>query len=196
MTGSGTENDEKKRFAPWTRPATKPTNEQELTMMTEALNIGLNTVMKQHTYIHNNEIRVQKKGGAIGLELTGALAQAVMVWWDKQFISKAADLQLNHHMYKRYVDDVNVCVTALPTGAKLNINNDAIIMPENKDTPDDKTTMEIMQQLANNIHPSIQMEIDKAFTDPVSGARIMIHYPRPTYEHGSVNPQVGQGGLT
>ena len=160
MTGSGTENDEKKRFAPWIRSATKPTNQQERTMITEALNIGLNTVMKQHIYIHNNEIRLQQNGGAIGLELTGALAetgalaQAMMVWWDKQFISKAADLQLTHHMYKRYVDDVNVCVTALPEGATLNENNNAIIMPDNTDTLSDKTTMEILQKLANNIHPS------------------------------------------
>lgn len=42
----------------------------------------------------------------------------------------------------------------------------------------------------------LSMQLDRAFTDPVSGARILVHYPRPAYESGSTQPTVGSGGLS
>ena len=38
--------------------------------------------MKNHLYIFNNELRIQKEGGLIGIDLTGELAQIFMSWWD------------------------------------------------------------------------------------------------------------------
>jgi hypothetical protein len=42
----------------------------------------------------------------------------------------------------------------------------------------------------------LSMPLDRAFVDAVTGANILIHYPRPTYESGSINPRVGAGGLS
>lgn len=42
----------------------------------------------------------------------------------------------------------------------------------------------------------IDMKIDRAFVDEVSGAKIMVHYPRPQYQSGSARPTVGSGGLS
>ena len=55
-------------------------------------------------------VRKQAKGGAIGLELTGVLAQIFMVWWDREFTARVERLGIPLYMYKRYVDDINVIV--------------------------------------------------------------------------------------
>lgn len=43
---------------------------------------------------------------------------------------------------------------------------------------------------------ALSMKLDRSFVDEVTGAKILIHYPRPSYEMGSVNPRVGPGGLS
>ena len=63
--------------------------------------------MKNHVYTSDKQIKLQSKGGAIGLELTGVLAQLFMVWWDRQFKVKMDENGLRLRMYKRYVDDIN-----------------------------------------------------------------------------------------
>ena len=42
-----------------------------------------NADMETHTYEFANIIRRQTKGGAIGMEMIGFVAQIFMVWWDK-----------------------------------------------------------------------------------------------------------------
>ena len=64
--------------------------------------------MKNHTYQFDNKIRKQEKGGAIGVELTGELAQIFIIWWTKQFQKKTDEEEVKIHLFKRYVDDVNV----------------------------------------------------------------------------------------
>ena len=73
----------------------------------EALRIGLKVVMNNHTYKFNGCIRKQQKGGPIGLELTGNLAQVFMIWWDRTMITRLSDLGIVKRLCKRYVDDVN-----------------------------------------------------------------------------------------
>lgn len=43
---------------------------------------------------------------------------------------------------------------------------------------------------------ALSMELERSFTDPVTGANIMVHYPRPSYDSGSVRPTVDHGGLS
>ena len=40
----------------------------------------LNVVMKNHVYQYNNQKRLQKEGGATGLNLTGELGDLYLVW--------------------------------------------------------------------------------------------------------------------
>ena len=51
-------------------------------MLTEALKIVLTTLMKNHVYDFKNELRKQKEGGAIGVDLTGELAKVFMTGYD------------------------------------------------------------------------------------------------------------------
>ena len=65
-------------------------------------------------------------------------------------------------MYKRYVDDINIVVKSV--SADTTYNDGRIVTMQNHDNnrtePKDKHTMETLQQIANDIHPSIQLEID------------------------------------
>ena len=58
------------------------------------------------------------EGAPIGLELAGALARVLMLWWDKQFLSLASANAIILYLYKRYVDDENMAVEPLPPGTR------------------------------------------------------------------------------
>ena len=60
-------------------------------MITEALRIIIKFIMKNHIYQFDNKIHKQEEGGAIGVELTGELAQIFMIWWTKQFQNKVTE---------------------------------------------------------------------------------------------------------
>ena len=132
-------------------------------MFKEALRIGLGIVMRNHVYRFDNCIRQQQKGGPIGLELTGNIAQVFMIWWDQQLKLRLGNLGLLVAMYKRYVDDINIAAREVPLGTRyidgeLILDEDAIEI--DRSVPGDKRTMEIIKCVGNDIHPSIQLEVD------------------------------------
>ena len=63
-------------------------------MLGEAIKIAVKLVMKNHVYRFNGTIRNQKYGGPIGLDLTGTIAQIVMIHWDREFKTKLNKLQM------------------------------------------------------------------------------------------------------
>ena len=70
-------------------------------------------------YTFDKQTKLQSKGGAIGLELTGVLAQLLMVWWDRQFKIKMDENGLRLRICKRYVDDINVVINAPNAGLRF-----------------------------------------------------------------------------
>ena len=81
--------------------------------------VVLTFIMKNHVYKFDGTVRKRAKGGAIGLELTGILAQIFMVWWDREFKARVKRLGIPLYMYNRYVDDINVIVGAVEPGVKI-----------------------------------------------------------------------------
>ena len=73
ITGSGVKTKKEERFQPWIRTTQKPDKEKQRIMLTEAMKIVLETLMKNHVYEFKEELRKQKEGGAIGIDLTGEL---------------------------------------------------------------------------------------------------------------------------
>ena len=119
--------------------------------------------MNNHTYTFGNQIRKQAKGGPIGLDITGAIAQIYIIWWAEQLMSRLSHLVIEIEAKKCYVDDINIAMP--PTEPGLRYQDGAIIMDENliaHDTgiPEDLRTMLLYQSIANDIHPSTQVEID------------------------------------
>ena len=134
-------------------------------MFTEAMRVVLSFIMENHLYTFDGQIKLQSKGGPIGLQLTGVLAQLFMVWWDRQFKIKMDENGLRLRMYKRYVDDVNVIVNAPRSGLKFVESEDRVIQDEDIVEQElaikaDKRCMNLVQKIGNSIHPSISLEVD------------------------------------
>ena len=163
ITASGTAYKKEDRFKPWNAAESIPSQQQERLMFKEALRIGLDIVMRNHVYRFDNCIRQQQKGGPIGLELTGNIAQVYMIWWDQQLKLRLDNLGLLVAMYKRYVDDINIAAKGVPLGTRY-VNGELILdqnaIESDKLIPGDKRTMEIIKCVGNDIHPSIQLEVD------------------------------------
>ena len=132
-------------------------------MLREALRVALTVIRKNHVHILDNEIRKQTKGGPIGLKLTGVLAQIFMMRWDKEFAARLKEMSIVVRINKRYVDDINLAVEATPPGMKY--KNGQTYVDESSVTEDgrvssDERTMAFIKQVGNDIHPSIQLEVD------------------------------------
>ena len=190
----GTKLSKSERFMSWHVAERQPTTEQKdikKKMITEAIRIILIYIMKNHIYEFDNKIYKQKEGGAIGVELTGTMAQIFMVWWDKRFqeISKE-ELQLEIIFYKRYVDDINVIVK-IPEGR------------ENAETTNnvgeiERNVMEIVKDIGNQIHNSIEIEVDypSKYSDkklPILDLKVWLeeidnkHYIKHEYYHKKIS---------
>ena len=153
ITGCGSKLEKEDRFHCWNPPEKKVEEEDTVLqkkMITEALRIVIKFIMKNHTYQFDNKIRKQEKGGAIGVELTGELAQIFMIWWTKQFQRKTDQEGVRIHLYKRYVDDMNL-MTSIP--------NDIDIRGGTNEEKE-KETVEWMKNAGNTIHESIVLETD------------------------------------
>ena len=132
-------------------------------MLVEAVRVVLHELLETHTYDFAGEIRRQEEGGAIGMEITGVVAQIFMVWWDRQLVRKLNEVNIQLNLHERYVDDTNAVTKQTPRGARydgerITITEAATIEDEN--IPDDERTMKLIQAIANTIHPSIRMTID------------------------------------
>ena len=92
-------------------------------MFKVAFEIMIKVCMQEHLYSFNGDLRKQRRGGAIGNVLTGALATIFMISWCKLFLEKVTEAtrdipEFVIHLLKVYVDDENVACEALPPGSK------------------------------------------------------------------------------
>jgi len=161
VTGSGIEVDKGKRFKSWHIPLREPNDETKRIMLREALKIVLTIIMKNHTYNFNNELRKQKEGGAIGVDLTGNIANIFMSWWDKELIRKLEKLGITPFLYKRYVDDINLGTEAIKQNYEY-VQGKLVERKGNLDNeiPADKKTFDIIRTIGDGIHKSIKLTTD------------------------------------
>ena len=89
-------------------------------LLTEALRVVLVQVLKTHAYDFAGAIKLQRRGGPIGMELTGVIAHVFMVWWDRRFKERLHEVQNEMKLHKRYVDDSNVVTLETQIGARYN----------------------------------------------------------------------------
>ena len=119
--------------------------------------------MKNHVYRFENKIRLQSKGGPIGLALTGEVAECYMINWDKKFLKKAKNVGINLNVYSRFKDDILVAANNLKKGSKLvgdklEVDMDKKILDEDK--CDETLTMDIVRQIAQGIDPMIKLTVE------------------------------------
>ena len=163
-TGCGVTIDDEERYRPWDFPDLSRIGEiDEKKLMTEAIRILLHVIMETHTYVFDGTTRRQTKGGPIGMEITGVIAQIFMVWWDRKVKEICRNKRIDIILYERYVDDINIVIKKSEPevrfdGEDLIHTNEAEIEDELK--PSDELTMGVFKTLAESIHNSIKLKVD------------------------------------
>ena len=144
ITGSGVKTKKEERYRPWIRTTQKPDKEKQRIMITEALKVVLEALMKNHVYEFKEELRKQKEGGAIGIDLTGELAKIYMTWWDKELLEKLREIGIDPILYKRYVDDIVIILMEIVGNGE-----------EGEEA--DERTIERIREVGESIHRSIRL---------------------------------------
>ena len=152
ITGGAMNKKAEKRYEPWTFPNTPPDKDTTKKMLSEAIKIAIKYIMDKHVYEFDGTTRQQTKGGAIGLELTGELANIFMTWWDKELNKRLTQHGIQMKLYKRYVDDINIIFKAPSEQQSEETTTES--------PPKDQQYMNIIREIGNKIHPSIQLETD------------------------------------
>ena len=132
-------------------------------MIALAVSHGVKACMKNHLYKVGDQIYLQKDGGPIGLELTGAASRAFMWRWDQMYLKKARKAGVEIVKYERYVDDSNQIAVVPQEGAKYDTDSKKIrIEQEIKETEeeDDERLARVLLDVANDVLPCIKMEAD------------------------------------
>ena len=129
-------------------------------MFGKALEILIVTTLKNHVYQFNNQLRIQRNGGPIGLKLTGEVADCVMVEWDKKLNEKLKKVDIKPLVYTRFKDDITVITESVEKGTKL--VDGELVMDDHKKMEDErktdaKVTMDIIVEIANSIDPMIKL---------------------------------------
>ena len=140
----------------WLEPEKSADREMVRKMVGKALEIGVTAVMENNVYKCGGEIRIQGEGGAIGVKMTGDLAKAVMVPWDRRFVEKLGRLLVNQKLYTRYIDDQNIVVEVLSPGSRFNKEEDKIeiveeLVESDKEEPGDKRTFEVVREVGDSL---------------------------------------------
>ena len=71
-----------------------------------------------------------------------------MTWWDKAFLEKVNEILKGMNLYLRYVHDEYIICEIVPENE------------ENHGQKPDERTMKKLQEIGNEIHPSIQVTVD------------------------------------
>ena len=109
----------KKTKPVWKKPKRSPTKIEERKMFGKALEILLTLCMDNHCYQFNNTIRVQNKGGPIGLKLTGEIFDCIMIDWDKRVLAELKTIGLIPELYTRFKDDITIVTESLEKGSQI-----------------------------------------------------------------------------
>ncbi len=163
IRASGSTAKRKERFDPWHKRKEEPNKEKEKEMIAEALKVALKLILNNHCYMFNNEVKKQNEGGPIGLDITGVIARIFMSWWDRQINDRLQTNDVKVFLYKRYEDDINMCVNAIRPGMKWDGNElvyDERTESTEKEKESDKRTFDIIKEIGNSIHRSIQLVTD------------------------------------
>ena len=149
----------------WDMPQRLPTRNEKSKMIAKTLEIVTKEVMSKHYYAVGNTVKKQTDGGPIGLQLTGAVARVVMLWWDKKFLEVANTAGVGIDMYERFVDDSNLVSETIEAGWEFCETTKRMKFVEEKvqednQMEDDRKTALVIKHIANSIHPMIQMEED------------------------------------
>ena len=146
-------------------PDQQPSDAQKALMLGVVVKTAVIAAMSGHVFRFNGTTYVQDDGGAMGNELTVAIARSVMLKWDRQFKQLCTDNLVALLLYRRYVDDQLGVYAIIAPGYRWSTLENAIIF--NGDMVDEDTaldpaarTLGVIKDMANSISPDLQMTLD------------------------------------
>ena len=110
FVGSGSDKNRTKRYEPWVFPWARPRNQMVRTMFCMSIEIMICETMRLHDFSFSGELFRQSRGGSIGLDLTGVVADIYMCEWDENLIRLMEGASMTLKVYKRYKDDIDLVV--------------------------------------------------------------------------------------
>ena len=153
----------------WIPPARKPTRRQKKKMLGCLIRTAIRLVMKNHFYSFDNEIRNQRKGGAIGNKLTERCGKLLMKRHDKKYLKLLSKLKIENELFERYVDDTTDGLVALDPGVRFigkKLVKSEELIEEDKNVPEDQRTMNVLRDIGNTIYKCVQFTIDCSSLHP------------------------------
>ena len=144
---SGSNMDEEARFGPWRFPLDVPDVVTTRRMFCSAIQLMIVKTMSLHDFRFDGKVYRQRRGGSIGLDLTGVISDIYMCEWDKALIQAMEEARLMLMLYKRYKDDVNFIVAVF--GSVYQSQDDR-----------ERSVMETVKRLADSIDPSLTVSTD------------------------------------
>ena len=115
----------------WDRPKKNPNQNIIRKLFGSALEILILTVMGSHMYQFNGRFRLQLTGGATGLQLTGELADLIMLWWDEEYLKLLESLSVDVGLYTRFKDDIGIVTEALSDEAQYSNKHKEFVYESN-----------------------------------------------------------------
>ena len=145
--------------------ARSPGCRQRKKMLALAISQGIRVCLENHTYKVGDRVFLQKEGGPIGLELTGALSRSFMKRWDQIYLKKVKDAGMKMLMYERYVDDSNQVAVVPPKGTRYDQERGTLVVKSSHEAADGERGDEerlavILKDIADSVLPCIKMEAD------------------------------------
>ena len=146
-----------------------PSSEQQRKMFSVALKVLIKTAMDNHLFSFNGSLFRQRKGGAIGSTLTGAIAVLFTLRWYKDLKIKLnfATTEIPSfrlYMLKIYIDDENILCETFPLGSRLCSDGKIRIIEseieKDRDIPGDQRTAKLFLEIANSVCDFIKLTVD------------------------------------
>jgi hypothetical protein len=149
----------------WLPPVRKPTTAELRKLVGIMVETVLLTVMNNHFYQFGDRIRRQLFGGAIGLRSTGVVAKYVMKFFDRLFLQKLDNAGVRMELYKRYVDDLDVCCRQMELGTryrdgKLTVLESDKLEDVRSQIQSDKLAMDTIRQIGDTVLEFIKLTSD------------------------------------
>lgn len=163
FVSSGSALDRDVRYGPWVFPDMAPESDVRRRMFGIAVGVMVIKVMRLHDFVIDGQIHRQKEGGSIGLDLTGVVADIFMERWDKIFLRRLIESDIDPVVYGRYKDDVNCVLDVKGQEAETAVGEER-----------DRRVMERVRVLADSVQNCIKVEVDCGYNHPERRGRVPV----------------------
>ena len=154
----------------WSVPGSQPDEDQVLLLVALVMSHCVEVIMSNHTYKLGDKIFLQKDGGPIGLEATGAISRAYMLYYDRLYLKAVKEAGIRMLLYDRYIDDTQQAAV------------------DDSDSEDEEIMGARLKAIGNNVIEGLEVEedmpsrhIDKKL--PILDMKVHISEGFIVYEH-------------